>query len=82
MTPAEVSRWRAGFHWRAEQAERGRIRAAWITAGLIRSRKMPTLAEVLGERRTRTLTEAERAARQAEFDELARRMAPAITRTR
>ena len=73
MTPAEISRWRAGYFWRREQDDREHTRQAWLTAMLMRQRTVPALADVLGDRRTRRLSARDRTIRQAEFDDMVRR---------
>jgi hypothetical protein len=51
---------------------------AWLTAALTRSKRLTPLKQLLHPPKTRALTDEEHARRQAEFDDLKRRMEGAI----
>lgn len=50
------------------------ILGAWFSASLARTKRIPSLRNLLNPPKTRTLTPVEKAQRQSEFDELKQRM--------
>jgi hypothetical protein len=73
LTPREWQRLNQAQQWRNDQQARRDVTQAWQVAALVRARYLPSLAVLLSPPRSRALTEAERAKRQQEFDELAAR---------
>ena len=74
MTPAEVWRDLAARRKREQEERERQVWLAWHTAAWMRSKTLPSLNEVLGRNRTRTLSKAQAEERKAEHDELTKRM--------
>ncbi len=60
--------------WRQEQEWKRGIQLAWYTAALGRAKRMPSLKSLLNPGETKVLTPDEKARRQAEHEELMKRM--------
>lgn len=74
MTPRETILAMEAGAWRMQQERELAMSAAWHAAALSRAKRMPSLSSVLNRLKPRKHEPIEQ--RQAEFEELSRRMSP------
>ena len=70
MTPRETLRAMDAEIWRAEREARRDITLAWHIAALNRTRRLPSLRQLLHKGETKTLTGEERERRRREHEEM------------
>ena len=74
MTPREVNATIEAYVWRAQQEYKSQTAQAWHTAMMTRAKRIPPLNQILSERKTKPMTEAEIAKRHNEFESMTKRM--------
>lgn len=70
MTPAETFAAIEAYFWRSEIRRKERVSQAWLTAKLIRGKKMPALSALLVDKKARKLSGRELRERRREFKEM------------
>lgn len=71
LTPRDLLLTLEARVWRTERAQQQAVRQAWLTAALVRAKRMPALGRLLNARPARALHGAEAVQRRAEFKDLA-----------
>lgn len=74
MTPREVWRDLEARRYRAREEREQLVWMAWHTAAWMRSKKLPSLNEALGQNKTRILTAEEAAERKGEHELLTEKL--------
>lgn len=74
LTPRETSAWLAAAEWRLKREQERDKALAWTIVALDRSKRLPSLAQLLQPHRRRTTARGNLDARAREFAELKERM--------
>lgn len=74
MTPKETHLYLEAATWKEKQKQRSRAWLAWHIAAFTRAKKMPAYAAVVKPKEARVLTAEEKKRKQAEFEELVKRI--------